>query len=82
MSVGGMVVKVEQTDRQGVVCVHTKEREYRDVTAVHVKADGNEIQPGDKLWWQAGTCYWTRPGQFVEVPLKKVGYSFSPKVQP
>lgn len=46
---------------------------------------GADVRPGDRIWWQGGTIYWTRdaspaggPG-FVERELPKLGGSFDPR---
>ena len=45
---------------------------------------GADVRPGDRIWWQGGTIYWTRddaPGEpgFVEREIPKVGFSFDPR---
>ena len=77
---------------------------YRDITnneAQLLVRDGNDycvvvaclqyaFKRGDKIWWQSGYHYWTRPihrkllgfklptkYQFVERKIKKIGYSTS-----
>jgi hypothetical protein len=82
MSVGGKVVEVVPVD-SGKAWVNTTDakppmRPESGFCAVYVDPEGHNIQPGDSLWWQSGTAYWTpqnRPYGVSDVPLRKIGYS-------
>lgn len=80
MSVGGKVVEVV-TVSAAKVWVNTddaKPPRLPNLCAVYVDPDGHEIRPGDSLWWQSGTCYWTpqeRPFGAFDIPLRKIGFS-------
>jgi len=65
MSVGGIVVGLERTERG--ICVSTAERlwwkqppklDLHNVTAVVVER-GERIRLGDSLWWQGPYAFWT-----------------------
>lgn len=68
--VGGTVIEViDCADRLWVSC-----QSHLDKCAVY--CEKAPVQPGDKLWWQAGVCYWTTIDKsLIEVPLKKIGFS-------
>lgn len=83
MSVGGRVVEVAHVNASKV-WVNTDDNPNRtrgklpNLCAVFVDPEGHDIQPGDSLWWQSGTCYWTpqaRPFGVSDIPLRKIGYS-------
>jgi hypothetical protein len=76
--VGGIVVEViKLEDRVWVDC---KDAVYLNdpTTAVYVvrNAVSELIRPGDKLWWQGDSAFWTTPDlKHVEVELERVGSS-------
>lgn len=78
MSVGGRVVEVQRFEDR--IWVATKERDYpRDEpTAVYVERneDSEWICPGDSLWWQMRTAYWTpQTLERRDVTIPRIGYS-------
>jgi len=82
MSVGGRVIEVIPMAEDHLVWVNTDDspsgHRRSNECAVIVDAKGEDIQPGDALWWQAGICYWTprnREDKRVEVRLKKMSNS-------
>ena len=80
MSVGGKVVEVVKVDdrKWWVNTDDAKPPQRPNLCAVYVDPEGHHIAPGDSLWWQAGTCYWTpkgRPFGAFDIPLRKFGYS-------
>ena len=81
MSVGGRVIEVIALPEDKLVWVNTNdapEGKRPNECAVIVDAKGEDIRPGDALWWQSGTCYWTprgREDKRVEVRLKKMSSS-------
>jgi hypothetical protein len=88
MSVGGIVIDVVKV-RADRVWVNTLEpndfkrplspdKIARNAVAVYCDPKGEDIQPGDALWWQGGSCYYTprvRPDGGSDVALPKIGYS-------
>jgi len=79
MSVGGKVI--ETIDAGDKVWVNTYDNHSECAVYVERTVESRSISEGDKLWWQAGTCYWTpydSKGAAIapfERELKKVGYS-------
>jgi hypothetical protein len=71
---GGKVVEViTLEDRIWVNC-----REGHDVAAVYVERNALSelIRPGDKLWWQGESAFWTTPDlSHVEVELERLSAS-------
>jgi len=80
MSVGGKVVDVVIVNaRKWWVNTNDRKPPHKpNLCAVYVDPEGFVIAPGDSLWWQAGTCYWTpidRPDGVFDIPLRKIGNS-------
>lgn len=88
MSVGGIVVDVVPVNPQkvwvGTVEPHEFKRPLsleqlrRCIVAVYCDPCGENIQPGDSLWWQGRSCYYTPrvvPDGRSDVELPKIGYS-------
>lgn len=80
MSVGGRVVEVVQVspDKWWINTDDAKPPRLPNLCAVYVNPEGREIKPGDSLWWQGRTCYWTprdRPFGAFDIPLRKIGFS-------
>jgi len=80
--VGGKVIEVcdiPGRDELWVNCADFRQgRKHPDTCSVLVErnADSEQIQIGDKLWWQGGKCYWTPQDESrVEVPIRKIGGS-------
>lgn len=84
MSVGGKVVEVIAVS-PSEVWVNTddsKPPRQPNLCAVYVDPQGHSILPGDSLWWQGRSCYWTpRNNQHGEtfgafdLELPKIGFS-------
>lgn len=80
MSVGGKVVEVIAVEPRKV-WVNTddaKPPRLPNLCAIYVDPEDYEIRPGDSLWWQSGTAYWTpqeRPFGAFDIPLRKIGHS-------
>lgn len=83
--VGGKVIEVLRVP--GRLWINTQEQvwnplrqEYRpgEVVAIYVQdvETPTPIAPGDSLWWQGTTAYWTPlTRQVVDYPLPRIGYS-------
>lgn len=78
--IGGVVIEAcDVPDRgDGIrrIYVECKDMTYGDVGGVHVEksADADQIQPGDSVWWQGRTVFWTPQDRSrVEVELIRVG---------
>lgn len=75
MSVGGKIIAVKQRKDRSTLLV----KDNNDYTIVD--AAKNDFKRGDKIWWQSGKHYWTRPTdgtdkyEFVERVVDKIGYS-------
>lgn len=69
--VGGTVIEVVDCgDRLWINC-----QSHLDQCAVYIEKK-EDVQPGDKMWWQAGVCYWTPiDNSRIEVRIKKLGFS-------
>lgn len=91
MSVGGIVVDVVKVDEHKVWVSTVERHEFaRPLTleqlqkrqvAVYCDPLGENIQPGDSLWWQGRSCYYTprvAPDGRSDVELPKIGYSGVP----
>ncbi len=72
-SVGGKVIDVVRVN-DGQVWVNTVDA-GKEECAVYCNPKGNDIKPGDSLWWQSGVCYWTSKPNGIEVQLPKIGFS-------
>lgn len=85
--VGGTVIENQVSTcaetgriRRRIWCV---DRRYNDECAVFADAEeAEDVQPGDRIWWQGGSIYWTRDGAFVEREIRKIGFSFDPRESP
>lgn len=83
MSVGGRVVEVVAMSPSKVWVNtddnwHRRHGTHQNECAVYVDPDGQTIRPGDSLWWQGPTAYWTpqdRPFGASDIPLKRIGFS-------
>jgi hypothetical protein len=81
--VGGKVIEsCEVRGRNEVLwlnCADFREgRKRPDVCSVLVErtTDSEQIEIGDRVWWQSGVIYWTpQDERFVEKQLKKIGGS-------
>lgn len=63
--------------RRRIWCV---DRRRADECAVFADADeAQDIRPGDEIWWQCGSIYWTRAGEFADREIRKIGFSFDPR---
>ena len=63
--------------RRRLLCV---DRRNSDECAVFADAeDAADVAPGDRIWWQGRSIYWTRDGVFTERAIRKVGFSFDPR---
>ncbi len=72
MSVGGTIVATKKNKLKNKTILSVMDK--TDYTLVDAELD-HDLKRGDKIWWQAGFHYWTRPGEFTEKKIKKVGYS-------
>lgn len=72
--VGGIVIEaVWEEDSVFVDCRSTR---YRDTCGIRVvrNADSEQIELGDKFWWQAGKAFWTPAGESrVDVQIPRSG---------
>jgi hypothetical protein len=79
MSVGGVIVDVVPVaDDKWWINTLAPGSDTRGGHAVAVYCDPRpeRPEPGDSLWWQGGTCYWTPADRSrADVPLKKIGFS-------
>ena len=75
MSVGGVVIDVVPVT-PSKWWVNTMDGGSLTPVAVYCDPQGETIDVGDLLWWQAGSCYWTpRDRSREDVELPKIGYS-------
>ena len=79
--VGGKIIEIvkESPDRWWVNCGGIRS-EYKTTCAIFLDPAGNDLAPGDSLWWQSDSAYWTpyTRGKFdgrEDVKLKKIGFS-------
>ena len=73
--VGGIIYRVEDISEteKWVGCIDT----YGDKCGVICETRA-KLRPGDKLWWQAGCCFWTPSFQderFSDISYPKIGGS-------
>lgn len=76
MSIGGTVTDTVNCGEK--VWINTEEKPGYSPCAIYVEntAAARCVQPGDIVWWQSGTAYWTTANKkIVEHKLKKVGFS-------
>jgi len=67
--VGGEVSVVRPIGKYVEIQVAGTGSERYDRCAIRVERTEHSIQPGDQVWWQGNTAYWTpaaRRGQLVE----------------
>jgi hypothetical protein len=64
--------------RRQLWCVDSNSRSDECAVFCDIEA-GKDVRPGDRIWWQERTIYWTRDGEFVEREIPKVGFSFDPR---
>lgn len=75
--VGGKIIEVN-LDNHGLR-LWCMEQQSGDELAIYVKPKQNVPAPGDDVWWQGRTAFWsTRSRSFVDKPLERIGYSFDP----
>lgn len=84
--VGGVIVGNLRTISHGsrrdvrlLWCVDP--RRPNDECAVYADPiEAKDVKPGDRIWWQGGTIYWTTADErIVEKELPKIGFSFDPR---
>jgi len=88
--VGG-TVSIVQRAREGEIQIQVVGEgcERYDRLAVNVpdNEETRRIQPGDSMWWQSDSCYWTpranraglgRSGIDYDLRIKRIGYSYRP----
>lgn len=73
--VGGVVIEVVHVPSKRLVwinCGGTGACEYRETCAVYTLnwSDGDMIQPGDIVWWQGDSIYWTTRDRKTRVDFK------------
>ncbi len=83
--VGGTVIEnipvpLEQGVRRRLWVTDPRGREGECRVYCDIKG-GKDVRPGDRIWWQGGTIYWTRDiadgeYEFVDREIDKVGFSF------
>ena len=76
--VGGIVVEVVWRDDDDRVFVACRDTRYKDTCAIRVErnADSEQIDVGDRMWWQGGFAFWTpADGSRVDVRIPRRGYS-------
>ena len=74
--VGGIVIEVAWRGYKVFVDCH--DTHYRDTCAIYVERneDSEQIEVGDRLWWQGGSAMWTPADESrMEVRIPRVGYS-------
>lgn len=77
--VGGTVIEniLAGADKRRLWCV---DRRHGDECAVFAgAAEAADVRPGDRIWWQGRSIYWTRDGAFTDREIRKVGFSFDPR---
>lgn len=89
--VGGIVVETLDVTSRDLVWINVKDQKYGDTCALYVERTDQSLRvaPGDCVWWQGRTAYWT-PSQFLghteaqkqgyygvryDIALKRLGYS-------
>lgn len=81
MAVGGTVVDIVEVspEKWWIDTIDKSDLMHGGRTcAVYCNPQGERIQVGDALWWQAGKCYWTpliNPDGRSDVALPKIGGS-------
>jgi hypothetical protein len=73
--VGGKIRAVLKIN-ENKLWLNVQDTTYKDECGVYVDPVGETLRPGDRVWWQGSTCYWTPASEErVEVKLTKVGGS-------
>jgi hypothetical protein len=87
--VGGVVIEVVHVPSERLVWINCGGTglDYRETLAVYTLAwgDGDLILPGDTVWWQGDSIYWTtRDRSRADVKLPKMSGSGvnRPKTEP
>jgi hypothetical protein len=82
MSIGGIIIDVVpvRSDKWWIDTLASgSDTRAGRTCAVYCNPLGKNIQPGDALWWQGSSCYWTPANRLVvDVKLPKLGYSGVP----
>jgi hypothetical protein len=80
--IGGTVIEVceikAKPDRLWVNCVDYPcgQRQQACSVLVERNPDSEQIQIGDRLWWQSGKVFWTALDESrIEVEIRKIGGS-------
>lgn len=76
--VGGIVIEVVWQDGDDRVFVDCRSTRYRDTCAIYVErnADSEQIEVGDRIWWQGPVALWTPASESrVEVRIPRCGCS-------
>jgi len=79
--VGGTVIEAcHHPDDPSRIYVNVADKPYSRTQecAIHVEAnaDSEQIQMGDRLWWQGRLAFWTPADESrVEVKIPRLGYS-------
>lgn len=81
--VGGKVIEVRIVDGKMRLRVAGIRGDEPKELAVFVKPYADcKVEPGDDVWWQGRTVYWTpKDRSVIDVPLPRIGYSFDPQSQ-
>lgn len=76
--VGGIVIEVAWRADDDRVFVDCRDKRYRDTCAIYVERnpDSEQIEVGDRIWWQGGLAFWTPSDESrVEVQIPRRGCS-------
>ena len=74
--VGGIVIEVAWFEGKVFVDLRDSQRSQRCAIYVKRNADSEQIEFGDRLWWQGDVAFWTPQGEArVDVRIPRVGYS-------
>lgn len=76
--VGGIVIEVAWRGADDRVFMDCRSTRYRDTCAIYVErnADSEQIEVGDRIWWQGGFAFWTPSDESrVEVRIPRRGCS-------
>lgn len=77
--VGGIIVEVvsiKDTLRVAVL-VRGTDMERNDFSAINIETEANQVEVGDRIWWQGGQAMWTPRKGNREYMLPKIGFSYS-----
>lgn len=79
MSVGGKVTEVIIKEKS----VYVDTDDNGDACAIYMEKNesSERIRPGDIVWWQSGSAYWTTADRktVVERDIPRIGYSGVPR---